>query len=426
MMAKTASETENFKAVADFFDVSVAEVEDWKKQGAPFDPRQSLPDFEQLGEWKNRADFGGSETVTPETAAADSADVSEKRALETQKLQRENEKLRVETAKLRVETTQIGRKWWKKPSHIGPLLGAAAPIVLATVGWFQWLDTESHKATLNAITAETSKLEAGKKQLELEKKMIGIENETLMARMDQAKKYQTAIESIGYSQGVVHLAINGGQLEYSIYFEFYEGNPDQPIGLGEVVPHLRELLNLRTIKIDANIYQVSAHVVAELAQIKTITNLSIIGEHFDAKGLQHLVRAQSLHVLVLQEIRLGAENAAFLGQLVQIESLDLSYASEVGNAEVQKLKGLRNLQTLVLTETDVGNEGLRFISRLRDLEMLGLSGTRVSDNGLLYLTEMKRLTFVDLSDTDVTPESVAKLKRALPKVQIIHSLEQSS
>ena len=60
------------------------------------------------------------------------------------------------------------------------------------------------------------------------------------------------------------------------------------------------------------------------------------------------------------------------------------------------LKGLRNLEYLLLNKTAVTDEGLRQLAGLKQLEMLSLHGTRVTDAG------------------------VEDLQKSLPKAKIYH------
>jgi hypothetical protein len=111
---------------------------------------------------------------------------------------------------------------------------------------------------------------------------------------------------------------------------------------------------------------------------------------------------------------------AFLGRmkgLTQIEWLVLS-GSGVSDAGLDDLKGLTKLRTLSLNCGEVTNTGLEHLAGLAKLQTLVLHSARISDAGLRHLKGLTQLQELGLRGTNVTDEGVKRLQQALPWCEI--------
>jgi hypothetical protein len=90
----------------------------------------------------------------------------------------------------------------------------------------------------------------------------------------------------------------------------------------------------------------------------------------------------------------------------------------VGDAGLEQLKALPQLQVLDLHHTKVTDAGLVHLKGLTQLKVLYLSDTRVTDAGLEHLKRLANLQDLDLSDTKVTSAGVRDLQKALPNAKI--------
>lgn len=82
---------------------------------------------------------------------------------------------------------------------------------------------------------------------------------------------------------------------------------------------------------------------------------------------------------------------------------DLSVAqSQVTDAGLVHLKGLRRLNRLRLNDTEITDAGLAHLADLTRLEHLGLSGTQVTDAGLAHLDGLIALNSLALGATRIT------------------------
>jgi hypothetical protein len=68
---------------------------------------------------------------------------------------------------------------------------------------------------------------------------------------------------------------------------------------------------------------------------------------------------------------------------------------------------------------DVSNRELVYLSHFPDLEQLGICSRNVTDTGLRSIYGMRRLKKLTLVTPNVTPQAVARLRRRLPKCEIV-------
>ena len=105
--------------------------------------------------------------------------------------------------------------------------------------------------------------------------------------------------------------------------------------------------------------------------------------------------------------------------LKQLQVLELS-GTTITDAGLEYLKGLMQLQSLELRETKITDAGLEHLKGVAQLRGLDLSGTKITDAGLKHLKGLTQLGWLNLSGTKVTDTGVEDLKKMLPKVEISH------
>ncbi len=103
----------------------------------------------------------------------------------------------------------------------------------------------------------------------------------------------------------------------------------------------------------------------------------------------------------------------------RLEGKDWVWATARGDAGLEALTALSDLQILELTDSRVTDAGIKHLPAFRRLERLRLDGTDVTDAGLKYLQRMPQLRYVSLFATQVTERGVAELKTALPEAEIL-------
>jgi hypothetical protein len=103
--------------------------------------------------------------------------------------------------------------------------------------------------------------------------------------------------------------------------------------------------------------------------------------------------------------------------LTRLRRLYLS-GTRVTDRGLSRLEGLEHLEDLYLIGDAITDDGLEHIARLKGLRRLDLSGTRVTDRGLEHLQGLKELRTLDLAQTRVTRQGIQALQAALPGTDI--------
>jgi hypothetical protein len=116
------------------------------------------------------------------------------------------------------------------------------------------------------------------------------------------------------------------------------------------------------------------------------------------------------------------EHLALLKDLKGVVHLNLR-GQPVTDAQLVNLKPLTELTHLHLENTKITDKGLENLKGLVELEYLNLYGTAVSDAGLVNLEGMKKLKKLYVWQTKVTEGGAAKLKKAIPSVDVNLGIE---
>jgi Leucine Rich repeat len=110
----------------------------------------------------------------------------------------------------------------------------------------------------------------------------------------------------------------------------------------------------------------------------------------------------------------GLQHLIVTGKLRHLD-LDRTPVTDTGLIRVGQLTSLRGL---CLAETRITNVGLVHLRPLGKLWMLRLARTKISDAGLVHLRGLTNLRVLDLQDTQVSADGVSRLRRDLPSTQI--------
>ena len=134
-------------------------------------------------------------------------------------------------------------------------------------------------------------------------------------------------------------------------------------------------------------------------------------------GLKHLKGVTDLTTLDLLDTQVTDSGLKNLAGLKHLEWLILENTKVTG-AGLVHLKGMTNLVDLNLASTGVTDAGLGHLVGLASLEHLNLASTGVTDAGLGHLAGLTNLQELDLQGTKVTDTGVVKLQRVLPNCTI--------
>lgn len=145
----------------------------------------------------------------------------------------------------------------------------------------------------------------------------------------------------------------------------------------------------------------------------------------DDVAVARLARLKHLDTLFLYNTQVTGTGFESLGGL-PIDYLVLS-ESPVTDEGLRHVARLRQLTTLHISHTDVGDEGLAHLADHPKLEVLSVSSTNVSDAGLVHLEKLPTLKTLAIRSTRVTKAGVERLAQALPgcTIEQDYALEES-
>jgi internalin A len=148
-----------------------------------------------------------------------------------------------------------------------------------------------------------------------------------------------------------------------------------------------------------------------------VTGVFLGGTEVSDAGLAHLRGLRQLALLYLDNTKVSDTGLANLNALAQLKVLDLE-DTRVTDAGLVHLRGLTQLEDLYLDSSQVRDAGLVHLQALTVLQFLHLDNTKVSDAGLAHLRGLTQLRGLYLGNTQVTDAGVAELQKALPNVHI--------
>jgi Leucine rich repeat len=133
--------------------------------------------------------------------------------------------------------------------------------------------------------------------------------------------------------------------------------------------------------------------------------------------LNHLTGLKKLHTLRLWDLRRHNPDLAFLEQLPALSELQV-FKTPVGKAGLEHIGRLKHLKILDLGVNRVTDADLQQLHGLSSLEELYLYYNPITDAGLDYLQGLKSLRVLWIDPRLFGSPGVAKLKQAIPGLQV--------
>jgi hypothetical protein len=183
--------------------------------------------------------------------------------------------------------------------------------------------------------------------------------------------------------------------------------------LGERLGYLMDRVN------DARVSSVGAVEAEQLdfGSLVHVQRLIMIDCELSNSSLSSLGRMANLKVLSLMSLRIEKPDLRFIEKLPGLTGLVLR-GKWVGDAGFGHLAGLKHLTYLDLGATGMNDADLQYLQGLSSLVELHLYGNPISDAGLEYLKGLKSLRVLWIDDRLHDSPGVAKLKQAIPGLQV--------
>jgi len=113
--------------------------------------------------------------------------------------------------------------------------------------------------------------------------------------------------------------------------------------------------------------------------------------------------------------KVGDEWMEVFDDPVEVESFKARFT----DTDMANLGQFTTLESVSIGQhTDVTDRGISYLGRQKKLEYLYLHTPHVTDAGLVHLEGLSNLRFLLLGRTRITASGIAKLKRALPALQV--------
>jgi hypothetical protein len=184
---------------------------------------------------------------------------------------------------------------------------------------------------------------------------------------------------------------------------------------GEGLRHLKltrlENLNLHSAPVnDAGLEQIGL--------LTSLERLEIVHTHFTDKGAVHLRNLTRLRRLQLGSPEGTGASLAHLRGLTSLHELDL-HDGQTSPDGAKHVGGLKSLRILRVYGGAYQDDDVMEIAKLASLESLVLHTPRLTDTGLQHLSSLKRLRRLEVMGTKVSAAGVARLKEALPRLEVV-------
>jgi hypothetical protein len=149
----------------------------------------------------------------------------------------------------------------------------------------------------------------------------------------------------------------------------------------------------------------------EVATFPALDYLTLEEKWIDHDGWKLLANSQSVRHLYLDSNRLGDEDFAVFGTMLNLqELLWWGVSKKITDAGVANLDELTELQSLTLSNTEITDAAAPHLAKHTKLQQLSLGSTHISDAGLAHLSELTDLRYLFLERTRVTDAALVHLQ----------------
>jgi len=189
---------------------------------------------------------------------------------------------------------------------------------------------------------------------------------------------------------------------------------------GFALPLLKGVPEVRSVHL--HMFRARQNDFSALAELPNLQSLDLTITDVGDEGLLHIAKCRQLQFLTIGSGSVTLAGLKVLQELKNIKQIDLRLSGNLG--DIQKidlpilltLPGLRSLELRDAKLTDKDLVPLGQIAELENLELCG--NTEITDAGLVNLDGLSKLKSLDLSGTQVMDPAVAAFKQKKPGVRV--------
>lgn len=163
-------------------------------------------------------------------------------------------------------------------------------------------------------------------------------------------------------------------------------------------------------------------IAASIGNLRTVEILYVGDTDLSDDGVHSLRDLKGMKWIDVISTEISDESLKVFARWKQLEVLELSNATNVTDAGMAHLRGMKNLRVLALGDLEI-DDGVKYLRELPQLESLALEYGHLTDVGLGHLTDHPSLTYIDVRGTFVTEEAVAAFVKANPTCELRHDFE---
>ncbi len=175
------------------------------------------------------------------------------------------------------------------------------------------------------------------------------------------------------------------------------------------LPQLRELYLIGT--------QLTDEGTKQLTGLSKLETLDIYNTSIDDAGIANLANLTALIRLAVGRTKISDAALTSLASLPNLQELRLE-GTEITDAAMPAIAKISGLRSLSLDNTKITGAGVEKLRGLTALERLGIVGTAADDRAVPTLSGMTSLKLLYVSRSRLSPEGMAAIRKALPKVSV--------
>jgi len=137
------------------------------------------------------------------------------------------------------------------------------------------------------------------------------------------------------------------------------------------------------------------------------------------RDLEVVMRCECLQALGLSGANISDSGVMDIGALKHLLRLDLS-GTRITDRGLVGISSLPSLVELNLSGTLVSDEGLSNLYGLTNLTVLKLNACSITDRSVRTISKLATLRRLEVVDSGIDDADLAKIRKALPNVDIIH------
>jgi Leucine-rich repeat (LRR) protein len=172
-----------------------------------------------------------------------------------------------------------------------------------------------------------------------------------------------------------------------------------------------EMAAINLVQMDMkNVESANDDTLKYISHLSKIRRLLIAGTDVTDEGLKYVASNQNLTHLVAGGTLIKGPGLSKLANLPELVSLELP-RSNFKNFKFGRLPDFKKLEKLTVAQSLLDDDVCTFVSRQRLIQELDISKNKITDAGIAQLVNLKKLRSINLCQTSITPKCLSSLSK---------------